>query len=93
MGDKKNYHLSVRMHPGSSKRELVYKNGTVHIYTPKKPVQGKANKDAIKIISEQFGIPKQTIVLKKGKNSREKVFLLEGNFNIDPVKLPYMREV
>ncbi len=44
--------IQVRIHTGSSKRVIERKEKILHIYTPKKPLKGEANSDAIRILSD-----------------------------------------
>ncbi len=74
MKKKKSCTIGVKMHTGSSKRDIIHKDGIFHIYTHFKPVQGKANLDALKIISDYFNIPKSNILIIKGEKSKNKVF-------------------
>ena len=69
--------INVIAHTGSSKRIVLEKNGVYHVYTPKKPIKGEANKDIIKILSEKFEVPKSSISLIKGDKSKNKVFSID----------------
>lgn len=87
MEREKSYTIGVKIHTGSSKRDIIHKDGIFHIYTHFKPVQGKANLDALKIISNYFDIPKSNILIIKGEKSKDKVFRIKGNLKIkDGVK-------
>jgi len=86
------YTIEVKLHTGSSKRGIQFRDDGAHIYTTCKPVQGKANQDAVKILSDYFHIPKRSVSLIRGAKSRHKVFLLQGHPVIDKKDLHYVRE-
>ncbi|ARV59134.1 hypothetical protein BZZ01_11225 [Nostocales cyanobacterium HT-58-2] len=48
---------------------------TVHLKSP--PVDGKANEELIKILSEKFRVPKSHIRIKSGLSSRQKLIEIE----------------
>jgi len=86
MRNNKSYSLEVRMHTGSSNRSIEFKDNVAHIYTNVKPIDGKANQDAFKIISKFIGVPRKNISIIKGEKSRNKVFKIEGAISIDKIK-------
>jgi len=56
----------------------------MHIYTTTKPVEGRANRDAVKILSEYLHVPKRDIRIVKGLKSRKKIFEIHGSKTINP---------
>ncbi|MDM9382936.1 DUF167 domain-containing protein [Chlorogloeopsis sp. ULAP01] len=44
---------------------------TVHLKSP--PVDGKANQELIQVLAEKFNVPKNSIRIKSGFNSRQKL--------------------
>ncbi len=68
--------IRVRIHTGSSKRGIEQKDHICHIYTPKNPYKGEANRDAIRILSEHYRVAKRRISILSGQKSRDKVFLI-----------------
>lgn len=67
--------IYVEAHP-SSKKELFEKIDDNHfkIHTKAQPVEGKANKAIIEILSKNLKIPKSSIFLKKGQKGKHKIF-------------------
>lgn len=65
----------VEAHPSSKKEELIVK-GENHfkVYIKEPPIEGKANKAIIEVLSKNLKVPKSTILLKKGKKGKIKVF-------------------
>jgi len=71
--------INVRVDPRSSSSGIRggYGNGLkVKIKSP--PVEGRANKELIEVLSEELGIPKGDIEIVSGKSSRNKVVRLKG---------------
>ncbi len=71
---KKIEKIAVTVHPGSSRRKIEIRDNGAHIYTTAKPVEGQANRDVIKILSEHFHVPKQDVRLIRGLKSKKKLF-------------------
>ena len=66
--------IEARIHTGSSKHTVELKDATYHIYTHAKPVDGKANSDAVSLLSDYMGVPRRNVAIIKGKRSKNKVF-------------------
>jgi uncharacterized protein YggU (UPF0235/DUF167 family) len=66
--------IEARIHTGSSKRTVELKEAVYHIYTHAKPVDGRANSDAISLLSEYMGVPRRNVIIIKGEHSKNKVF-------------------
>ncbi len=56
----------------------------MHIYTTAGPVEGQANRDAVRILSEYLHIPKRDVRLVKGMKSKQKIFEVQGNQTTKP---------
>ncbi len=80
---KKIQRITATIHPGSSRRKVEIKNGGIHIYTTAKPVEGQANRDAVKILSGYLHLPKRDVRIVKGLKSRQKIFEIHGNVTIN----------
>ena len=70
--------FEIKVHTGSSKRGVSIKNGVIDLFTPKRPVKGEANRDAIEIISGFWGVPKNSISIVRGETSKIKVVAVKG---------------
>lgn len=70
------YSLEVKVHPGSSRRELQLRDDGLHAYVTKKPERGRVNQEVTNMLSERFRIPKKNVSLLKGSKTRKKVFIL-----------------
>jgi uncharacterized protein (TIGR00251 family) len=66
--------LNIKVTPKSSKNELVKQSdGSYKAKLSAAPTEGKANESLIKILSEEFGVPKTKIKIVRGLTSRNKV--------------------
>jgi hypothetical protein len=74
MGEAPLYTLELKVHPNSSKRAVEFHEDGVHVYTTYPPLEGKANRDVLKIISDSLDIPKSAIVLVRGEKAKDKLF-------------------
>lgn len=69
--------LEVKVEPRSSKKEIAGTLGNalkVRLTAP--PVGGAANEQLIELLSEHFGIRKNTIIILKGGTSKKKIIKL-----------------
>ncbi len=65
--------IKVRVKP-SSRRSGVEKRGEVYvIHVKSPPVEGRANKELIEVLSDYFGVPKSSIRIVRGLSGRNKV--------------------
>lgn len=48
----------------------------IKLHSP--PVDGEANKELIKLLSDTFSVKKSSIKIIKGKNSKDKIIEIEG---------------
>jgi uncharacterized protein (TIGR00251 family) len=72
--------VSVRAAPRSSKAgiEGLWGDDAIKIRIKSAPVDGKANKELIEVLSDEFNIPKSKVVFKSGETSKTKRILLTG---------------
>jgi uncharacterized protein len=67
-------HKKVKVKPNSKQQKIEEQPDgslTVHLKSP--PVDGKANEELIKLLSEKFDLPKSYIRIKSGLSSRQKL--------------------
>ena len=71
--------LSVRAQPRSSKAGIDGLVGdAVKVRVRCAPVDGKANKELVETLADEFGIAKSSVVFKGGETSKNKRLLLRG---------------
>jgi hypothetical protein len=71
-------HKQVKVKPNSKKQtieELADGSLTVHLKSP--PIDGKANKELVKLLAEKFNIPKSQIRIKSGLSSKNKLIEID----------------
>jgi uncharacterized protein len=67
--------LRIRLQPNASKSEIVGLHGdSIKMRVQAKPVEGEANKAAVKLIAKTAGVSKSSVDLVRGASSRNKVF-------------------
>jgi len=67
-------HKKVKVKPNSKQQKIEEQPDgslTVHLKSP--PVDGKANEELIKLLSEKFDVPKSYIRIQSGLSSRQKL--------------------
>ena len=71
--------LNVRAQPRSSRAGIDGVVGdAVKVRVRCAPVDGKANKELIETLADEFGVAKLLVVFKSGETSRQKRILLRG---------------
>ena len=71
--------LNVRAAPRSSRAGLDGTVGdAVKVRVRSAPVDGKANKELIEVLSDAFGLPKSAVSFRSGETSKTKRILLRG---------------
>ena len=77
--------IKLKVTPGSRKTEFcsVMDDGFYKIRLKAQPVQGEANSELIKWISEQFGVCRASVSIKSGKTSRGKTVKI-----VSPSQIP-----
>ncbi|WP_375164622.1 DUF167 domain-containing protein [Temperatibacter marinus] len=53
----------------------------IHVYTTKAAEKGKANKAIINLLSEEWGLPKNSIHVARGEASRFKMIKITSHIN------------
>jgi uncharacterized protein len=71
--------LVVRVTPNSSSNHIsLESDGKLAVKLTSPPVEGKANKDLVKLIAKKLGIPQSDVSIKRGEHSRDKVLVIRG---------------
>ncbi|MEK6937270.1 MAG: DUF167 domain-containing protein [Nanoarchaeota archaeon] len=65
--------IRVKVIPNAKKNLIFEENGLLKVYVKKPAIQNKANKEAIKFISEFLKVNKNKVKIIKGEKSRDKV--------------------
>ena len=71
--------LSVRAKPRSSRAGIDGLTGdALAVRIRSAPVDGKANRELIETLADEFDLPKSSVVFKSGETSKTKRILLKG---------------
>ena len=71
--------LNVRAQPRSSRAGIDgLLGGAVKVRIRCAPVDGKANKELVETLADEFGLAKSAVVFKSGETSKQKRILLRG---------------
>ncbi len=65
--------LNVRVIPNAKKNRIEEKEDCLKVYLSASPIQGKANKMLIKVLSVFYKVKKNKISIIKGEKTRNKV--------------------
>lgn len=71
------YTISVRVTPRSSKSEVRFEDGVLHVRTTSPPVDGAANAACVELIAKTLGVSKSRVSVIKGLKSRRKTVLVD----------------
>ena len=70
----------VKVKPNSKQQKIEEQlDGSLTVYLKSPPIDGKANEELIKLLTDKFDVPKSHIRIKSGFSSRQK--LIEINTN------------
>lgn len=63
-----------------SKHESITidEEGIYHLRINALPIEGRANKKIIEILSKHFGVPKKNVILKRGAKGQRKTFIIQS---------------
>lgn len=70
--------IKLKIIPNSSKNDIIVENEIVKAKVTAQPIENKANKALIELISKKFKIPKTSIEIVKGHTSKEKTILIKS---------------
>jgi uncharacterized protein len=71
--------IRVRVTPNASRNELSEDSeGRLSVRLTSPPVEGRANKELVKLLGKKLKVAPSSILIVKGQGSREKTLLIEG---------------
>jgi len=71
--------FDITVNPKSSKSEAVIdSSGNIKVYLNSPPVDGKANKECIQVLSKKLKTAKSNIAIEKGEQGRHKRISVSG---------------
>ncbi|MBX9689730.1 MAG: DUF167 domain-containing protein [Candidatus Obscuribacterales bacterium] len=79
--DKEGIRLSLHVQPGSAKTAFCgLHGGALKLKVAAIASDGAANKAVCAFVAETLGLPKTSVSILHGQSSRQKVILIQGNF-------------
>jgi uncharacterized protein len=71
--------LEVRLKPNARQKSVAIDDtGVLHVRVNSPPIEGRANKALIELLSESLDIPKSNLSIKRGETSKNKVVAVIG---------------
>lgn len=74
---KKNFIVTVKIVPNSSRNEVVKEDEFIKIKITAPPIENKANKLLIEFLSKKLDVAKSKISILRGENSKFKTLAIE----------------
>lgn len=71
--------FSVKIVPNSSKNDISVEDDFLKVKVTAQPIENKANKALIEVLSKYLKAPKTTISIIKGETSKEKVLFVKSS--------------
>lgn len=65
--------ISIRVKPRSREEKIERTEDGYIAYVKEQPIENKANRALIRLLSEYFGIPKSQIIISSGMKSKQKI--------------------
>jgi len=69
--------IKVKVKTNAKVEKIVEKEDLLEISVKEQPIEGKANKRIVELLSKHFRIPKNKIEIKKGLKSKIKIIRIE----------------
>ena len=71
--------ISIRVHPNAARSELAgFTDGILQVRVTAPPVKGRANKEAIAVLSKSLDVSRGTLTIIRGHTGRNKVVAITG---------------
>lgn len=71
--------IIVKVIPNAKKNKVLKEENKIKIYVTVPAIDGKANKSAIKLLSDFLKVKKSEIKIIKGEKTKEKVIMISNN--------------
>lgn len=65
--------LAIKVKPNSKQQKIEKKEDNWYIYLKSPPVDGKANKELIKLLADYFHVKKSDVKIKSGLSNSRKI--------------------
>ena len=79
--------IAIRVKPGASRSEIIgFKDGCWQVRLSAPPVEGKANKALVEILSRCLKVPRSSLEIVRGQRGRSKQVAVDGLAEADILK-------
>lgn len=82
--------IKIKIVPNSLKNDIIIEDGVIKIKVTAQPVDNKANKALIEVLSKKIKVPKTMIEIVKGMTSKDKTVLIKAK---DKVKAEEVKQI
>ena len=80
--------VEIQVHPNAARSSVVgFRDGVLHVRVSAPPVEGKANRELVKLLSAKLRVSKSSISIEKGATSRRKRVAIAGLENDQVMRL------
>lgn len=71
--------MTVKVKPNSSMNKVARgQDGTILVWLTCAPVEGKANREMIKLLARKLKVPQSAISIERGERAKDKTILIRG---------------
>ncbi|MBF2066293.1 MAG: DUF167 domain-containing protein [Calothrix sp. C42_A2020_038] len=71
----------ITVKPNSKVPKIVEEDdGSLTVYLKSPPIDGKANEELIKTLSDKYSVPKSHVIIKLGFNTRQKLVEIDTKY-------------
>ncbi len=79
--------IEVRLKPNARRNSIeIGENGVLQVRVNAPPVEGRANKALIELLSDTLDVPKSSLSIKRGASSKTKVIAIIGLTKEEAIK-------
>jgi len=70
--------IEITVTPKSSKSLIYIESGNIRVKLSSPPIDGKANRECVRLFAKALGLPKSSISIVRGEKSRQKILSVSG---------------
>lgn len=86
-GARGDWRLRIAAQPGASRTEVVGEHdGCLKLRVAAPPVEGRANDELVRFLSQRLSVPKRAVRLVSGAGARRKRFAIDASLDADALR-------
>lgn len=79
--------IVVRVRPNASQNEVLgFKDGVLHVRIAAPPIEGRANQELTRFLSEILAVSKSNLTIDKGVTARRKAIVISGLTQVEIIR-------